>query len=145
MLCVCLFRDMLIIILNTILFTFLFARRHRVRMGSRSLFAGTVAFTTVIVVFAPSYYFCTRRRDHQEHVISMMMAANDWVPGDEMPETVPLDKDHPFLNFRDKVDGNEKDDGDLQKEFVARLKEKKEWQEPQQTQDADEVFKEVKK
>ena len=75
----------------------------------------------------------------------MMMAANDFRPGEEMPETVPLGKDHPFLNVRDKSGvGGEGDDRDLQKEFVARLKEKKEWQEPHQTQDADEVFKEVK-
>ena len=75
----------------------------------------------------------------------MMMAVNDFRPGEEMPETVPLDKNHPFMSVRDKVDGNEGDDRDLQKEFVARLKEKKDWQEPHQTQDADDVFKEVKK
>lgn len=72
------------------------------------------------------------------------MAVNDFRPGDEMPETIPLDKDHPFLDVRDKVDG-ERGERDLQKEFVARLKERKEWQEPYQTQDAEDVFKEVKK
>lgn len=74
------------------------------------------------------------------------MAVNDFRPGDEMPETIPLDKDHPFLDVRDKGDGEKGDDErSLQKEFVARLKEKKEWQEPYQTQDAHDVFKEVKK
>lgn len=73
----------------------------------------------------------------------MWGVANDFRPGEEMPETVPLDENHPFMNVRDKADGNG-DDKDLLKEFVARLKEKKEWQEPHKTQDADKVFKEVK-
>ncbi len=118
-------------------------------MGSRSLFAGKVAFGTAFLVVVPSYYFCYRKREHQEHVIELMMAVNDFRPGDEMPETIPLDTDHPFLAVREKsVDGEKNGDGerdDLQKEFVARLKEKKEWQEPYHTQDAQDVFKEVKK
>ena len=57
----------------------------------------------------------------------MWGVANDFRPGEEMPETVPLDENHPFMNVRDKADGNG-DDKDLLKEFVARLKEKKEWQ-----------------
>ena len=118
-------------------------------MGSRSLFAGKVAFGTAFLVVLPSYYFCYRKREHQEHVIELMMAVNDFRPTDEMPETIPMDKDHPFLDVRDKVDGGKGDssssDRDLQKEFVARLKEKKEWQEPHRTQDAGDVFKEVKK
>jgi len=61
-----------------------------------------------------------------------------------MPETVPLDSNHPFLSVRDSEEGG-REDRDLQKEFVARLKEKKEWQEPHPTQDAGEVFKEVKR
>ena len=118
--------------------------RHRLRMKSTPFFAINIAFGTTLLVAAPSYFFCYRKREHQEKVIEMMMAANDFRPGEEMPETVPMDKDHPFLDVRD---GNDNDNGDkdLQKEFVARLKEKKEWQEPHQTQDADEVFKEVKK
>lgn len=115
---------------------------HRLRMKSHYFFAFNIACATALVVATPSYYFCFRRREHQELVIEMMMAANDFKTEEEMPETVPLDKDHPFLSVRDKEDG---DDKDLQKEFVARLKEKKDWQEPHQTQDADEVFKEVKK
>ena len=123
---------------------------HRRRMGSRNLFAGGVAYGTMILVFAPSYYFCYRKREHQEHVIEMMMAANDFLPGEEMPESVPLERgEHPFLDVKDKggvgIDDDNYDDRDLQKEFVARLKEKKDWQEPHHTKDADEVFKEVKK
>lgn len=117
---------------------------HRRRMGSRNLFAGGIAYGTVLLVAAPSYYFCFRKREHQEHVIEMMMAANDFLPGEEMPESVPLDKEHPFLDVKDTSEESD-NDRDLQKEFVARLKEKKEWQEPTPTQDADEVFKEVKK
>ena len=117
---------------------------HRRRMGSRNIFAGGVAYGTVLLVAAPSYYFCFRKREHQENVIEMMMAANDFLPGEDMPEEVPLNREHPFLEAKDKNIGD-RDDRDLQKEFVARLKEKKDWQEPHQTQDVDEVFKEVKK
>ncbi|KAL9182573.1 hypothetical protein ACHAXT_013225 [Thalassiosira profunda] len=116
---------------------------HRLRMKSHPFFAINVAFGTAMLVAAPSYYFCFRRREHQERVIEMMMAANDFQVGEEMPEEVPLDKDHPFLNVKEKDE--ESSEGDLQKEFVARLKEKKEWQEPHKTQDADDVFKEVKR
>mmetsp|Transcript_16355 Transcript_16355/g.25638 ORF Transcript_16355/g.25638 Transcript_16355/m.25638 type:complete len:206 (+) Transcript_16355:2-619(+) len=121
---------------------------HRLRMKSNPFFVINVAFGTALLVAAPSYYFCYRRREHQEQVIEMMMAVNDFRPGEEMPESVPLDENHPFLNVRDKVlDGRDNDgnDGDLQKEFVARLKAKKDWQEPHRTQDLEEVFKEVKK
>lgn len=115
-------------------------------MKSNPFFVINVAFGTALLVAAPSYYFCYRRREHQEKVIEMMMAVNDFRPGEEMPETVPLDENHPFLSVREKMDGDsDGNDRDLQKEFVARLKEKKDWQEPHRTQDADEVFKEVKK
>ena len=74
----------------------------------------------------------------------MMMAANDFRPGEEMPETVPLDESHPFLNVNNKAEGDD-EDKDLKKEFIARLKEKKEWQEQHQLTDADKVFKEKKR
>jgi hypothetical protein len=117
-------------------------------MKSHPFFAINLPFT------APSYYFCFRRRERQEKVIEMMMTANDFRPGEEMPETVPLDESHPFLNVKDKevVEGGsggedgERSEGDLQKEFVARLKEKKEWEAPHpRGEDADKVFKEVKR
>lgn len=77
-----------------------------------------------------------------------MMTANDILPGQEMPEPVPVDEDHPFLSARggetDPSTG-EKSTGDMQKEFVARLKEKKEWQVPHRTEDAGDVFREVPK
>jgi len=116
---------------------------HRLRMQSRPFFAGKVAFATVCLVYFPSYYFCAKRREQQERVIEMMMAVNDFRPGEEMPEAVPLNEYHPFLNTNE---GNGEDDvTGLQKEFVARLKERKDWQEPHQTQDAGDVFKEVKR
>lgn len=124
---------------------------HRLRMKSHPLFAINIAFLTTITVTLPSYYFCYRKRDHQERVIEMMMAANDFRPGEEVPEQIPIGKDHPFLDVKEDGDaaatsgGNsEKDEATLQKEFVARLKEKKEWQEPHQIQDANKIFKEKK-
>ncbi|KAL3801558.1 hypothetical protein ACHAWO_001363 [Cyclotella atomus] len=120
---------------------------HRLRMKSHPFFAGNVAFFTTILVAAPSYYFCFRKREHQEKVIEMMMAANDFRPGEEMPETVPLDESHPFLNVKNTSDGANGggNDTDLKKEFIARLKEKKEWQEQHQLADADKIFKEKKR
>lgn len=124
---------------------------HRLRMKSHPLFAINIAFLTTITVTLPSYYFCYRKRDHQERVIEMMMAANDFRPGEEVPEQIPIGDDHPFLDVKKEGDtaatsgGNgEKDEATLQKEFVARLKEKKEWQEPHQIQDANKIFKEKK-
>ena len=73
-----------------------------------------------------------------------MMAANDFRPGEEIPEQVPIGKDHPFLDVKEESGEGEKDEATLQKEFVARLKEKKEWQEQHQLQDADKIFKEKK-
>ena len=75
---------------------------HRLRMKSHPMFAGNVAFGTAMLVAAPSYYFCVRRREHQEKVIEMMMAVNDFAPGEEMPEEVPLDENHPFITVRDR-------------------------------------------
>lgn len=117
---------------------------HRLRMKSHPLFAINIAFLTTITVTLPSYYFCYRKRDHQERVIEMMMAANDFRPGEEIPEQVPIGKDHPFLDVKEENGEGEKDEATLQKEFVARLKEKKEWQEQHQLQDADKIFKEKK-
>ncbi|KAL7467759.1 hypothetical protein ACHAXS_008003 [Conticribra weissflogii] len=117
---------------------------HRLRMKSHPLFAVNVAFATTAIVVAPSYYFCYRKREHQERVIEMMMAANDFRPGEEMPEQVPID-DHPFLSNDPGIAKDEESAGGLQKEFVARLKEKKEWQVQHQIEDADKVFREVEK
>ena len=44
---------------------------HRLRMGSKPLIAGHAFFGTFMIVMLPSYYFCYRRREHQENVIEM--------------------------------------------------------------------------
>ena len=69
-----------------------------------------------------------------------MMKANDFKHGEEMPEEIPVEE-HPFL------DGSKENEAGMQKEFIARLKERKEWQKapPLKEQDAANVFKEVKK
>ena len=90
-------------------------------MKSKPFFAVNVAFVTTVMVAAPSYYFCYRRREHKEATIEMMMRANDFQHHEEMPEPVPHSQ-HPFLENGDDSESKQ------QKEFVARLKEKKEWQ-----------------
>ena len=110
-------------------------------MKSHPFFALNVAFGTSLLVTIPSYYFCYRRREHKEDTIEMMMKANAFQEGKDMPEPVPM-KQHPFLEDGDDGENNKR----LQKEFVARMKERKEWQKPDKiAQDADEVFREVKK
>ena len=109
-------------------------------MKSSPLFVLNSAFVTTALVAAPSYYFCYRRREHKEATIEMMMKANDFQHSEEMPEPIP-NAEHPFLEEMD----NEKTDSLKQKEFVARLKEKKEWQKQDPMDDASNVFKEVKK
>jgi|EP00979_Chaetoceros_neogracilis_P015588 hypothetical protein len=106
---------------------------HRLRMKSRPFFAMNVAFSTSLIVAAPSYYFCYRRREHKEATIELMMRANDFENVEEMPEPIPQEQ-HPFLN--------DDDDGIRRKEFIANLKEKKEWQKQTPMTDADKVFRE---
>jgi len=65
----------------------------------------------------------------------MMMKANDFQGVEEMPEPIPYDQ-HPFLN--------DDDEGIRRKEFVANLKEKKEWQKQTPMDDAANVFQEKK-
>mmetsp|Transcript_22069 Transcript_22069/g.32677 ORF Transcript_22069/g.32677 Transcript_22069/m.32677 type:complete len:167 (+) Transcript_22069:150-650(+) len=106
---------------------------HRLRMKSHPFFAMNVAFATSLLVAAPSYYFCYRRREHKEATIELMMRANDFENVEEMPEPVPH-KEHPFLN--------DDDEGIRRKEFIANLKEQKEWQKQTPMKDADQVFRE---
>jgi len=108
-------------------------------MKSSPLLVINAAFVTTAIVTGPSYYFCYRRREHKEATIEMMMKANDFQHYDDMPEPIPKEQ-HPFLE-----NGNEDTDVIKQKEFVARLKEKKEWQKQEPMDDASNVFKEVKK
>lgn len=65
-----------------------------------------------------------------------MMKANDFQEASEMPEEIPAGDNHPFLE--PSADGLE------QKEFVAHLPERKEWQKQVPQQDAKDVFVETK-
>ena len=67
------------------------------------------------------------------------MKANDFQHHEEMPEPIPQ-SEHPFLEAV-----NDDNEGMRQKEFVARLKEKKEWQKQEPMDDASNVFKEIRK
>ena len=109
-------------------------------MKSSPLMVINAAFLTTGIVAAPSYYFCYRRREHKEATIEMMMKANDFQHQEEMPEPIPQEE-HPFL----ESNNIEEEDIIKQKEFVARLKEKKEWQKQDPMDDASNVFKEVNK
>uniref|UniRef100_A0A7S3QIZ6 Cytochrome c oxidase assembly protein COX20, mitochondrial n=1 Tax=Chaetoceros debilis TaxID=122233 RepID=A0A7S3QIZ6_9STRA len=106
---------------------------HRLRMKSRPFFAFNVAFGTTFLVAMPSYYFCFKRREHKEATIEMMMRANDFENVEEMPEEIPVDQ-HPFMT-------SEEDEKKQRKNFVARLKEKKEWQKQDGMKNVEDVFK----
>jgi hypothetical protein len=106
-------------------------------MKSSPLMVLNSAFFTTFLVAGPSYYFCFKRREHKEATIELMMRANDFNHQEDMPEPIP-NKEHPFLEVSDA------DESIKQKEFVARLKEKKEWQKQDTIKDASNVFKEVK-
>ena len=60
-------------------------------------------------------------------MIEMMMKANDFQHSEEMPEPIPQEE-HPFLLHPGDGGGEEYEEQRQRKEFVARLKEKKEWQ-----------------
>eukprot|EP00957_Ditylum_brightwellii_P211935 15366778-Ditylum_brightwellii.AAC.1 len=66
-----------------------------------------------------------------------MMRANDFRHEEEAPPEIDL-KEHPFLEEK------KKDDDQLRKEFVGRLKERKEWQPNYKESEILEELKEVK-
>lgn len=96
---------------------------HRIRMKTHPSWVFFSVLGTMTIVTFPSYYFCHKRRDHKEQMIEMMMKANDFQHSEEMPEPIPKEE-HPFLD----VEGERENEDKRRKEFVARLKEKKEWQ-----------------
>lgn len=102
---------------------------HRIRMKSHPQWTFFSILGTLTVVTFPSYYFCHKRRDHKEQMIEMMMKANDFQHSEEMPEPIPQEE-HPFLlhSHGNNGGGEEHEEQRQRKEFVARLKEKKEWQ-----------------
>jgi len=66
----------------------------------------------------------------------MMMRANDFDNVEKMPEEIPAEQ-HPFMT-------NDDDEGKRRQEFVARLKEKKEWQKQDGMKDVEDIFKKEK-
>ena len=90
-----------------------------------------------MIVMAPSYYFCYRRREHQEQVIEMMMNYNQFGHAKEMPADTPLEE-HPFW---EKAEESLSTESKHDREFRGMIKERKEWQKPQD-QSFEEIFKE---
>jgi len=109
---------------------------HRFRMASPTTTAVHAGFATTFVVYLGSYYFCAKRRDYQEQMIELMMRLNTFEPATSMPEERPLDETHPFVEPASQQGGS----GIPERQFVANLPERKEWQSPLPTQDADRVF-----
>ena len=95
---------------------------HRMRMGTSPRNAGHVFFGTFMLVMWPSYYFCYRRRDHQEQVIEAMMKYNQFGHAADMPAETPLEE-HPFWEK-----GTTQDATQHESEFRGMIKERKEWQ-----------------
>jgi hypothetical protein len=97
---------------------------HRFRMHSPVTRAVHVGFVTMMGVYVGSYYFCVKRRDHEEHMIQLMMKLNSFEPASIMPEERPIDETHPFV----APGKGEKGDVLAQKQYVVNLPERKEWQ-----------------
>ena len=117
------------------------------RMGAKPVMAGHVFFGSFMVVMLPSYYFCYRRREHQEHVIEMMMKYNQFGHATDLPEEPPLEE-HPFWKQDDGENSlNNFEENSLSKhdrEFRGMIKERKEWQKAAQDPSFDEIFQEKK-
>ena len=94
---------------------------HRFRMGSSTRIATHAGFSTLFVVYAGSYYFCCKRRDHQEKMIETMMRLNEFQHAEYLPETIPVDERHPFAVPSDKDDP---DEISKPKQYVAHLPER---------------------
>ena len=108
---------------------------HRFRMQSPIGFAVNVGFFTLMSVNFGSYYYCVRRRDYQEQTIEMLMKYNEFLTADQMPEQVPIDDDHPFVQS-----AREGSPGLPEQQYIVNMPERKEWQPPLPTQDAGDVF-----
>ena len=93
-----------------------------------------------MVVMLPSYYFCYRRREHQEEVIEKMMQYNQFGHATDLPAEPPLEQ-HPFWEEGTAVDQTERTKHD--REFRGMIKERKEWQKSQDPS-FDEIFQEKK-
>jgi hypothetical protein len=119
-------------------------------MGSRVPWAVNVGFGTTLLVTTMSYYFCVRTRQHKEQVIEYMMKAQMVEEAQHMPPEPPLEH-HPFLAPATTTTDSTATATDSAatvtglREYRGMLPEKKEWQQPLETQDAKDVLKEVKR
>ena len=111
---------------------------HRFRMQSRMQFAANVGFASAMVVHVGSYYFCVKRRDYREQMIELMMKLNTFEHALNMPQQTPVNEHHPFVR---PVDGSEDAVTVPERQYVAHLPERKEWQKQLPTQEASDVFK----
>jgi hypothetical protein len=112
---------------------------HRFRMVSPTKFAVNIGMSSLMVVYVGSYYFCVKKRDYREKMIKIMMQLNSFEPAVEMPEQVPYDALHPFVE--PAVD--DQSGIPAERQYVANLPERKEWQPQLPTQDFDKVFQEA--
>jgi hypothetical protein len=104
-------------------------------MGASTQMAGHVFFGTCMFVMLPSYYFCYRRREHQEQVIEMMMKYNQFGHATEMPPEPPIEE-HPFWQKKSSDTGEKHES-----EYRGMIKERKDWQKPKD-QSIEEIFSE---
>jgi Protein of unknown function (DUF3767) len=111
---------------------------HRFRMQSRTSLVVNAGFSTFFLVYLGSYYFCVKRRDYKELMIEQMMKLNAFEHALQMPEPVPLDENHPFVEPPASTYDDSK--AVAPKQYVAHLPERKEWQPPLPSQDASNVF-----
>lgn len=112
---------------------------HRIRMQSPRQFTANVGFGTLMVVYVGSYYFCVKRRDYREEMIELMMKLNSFEHALNMPQQPPVDENHPFVR---PVEGDA-EAVPAERQYVAHLPERKEWQKQLPTQDASQVFQPV--
>lgn len=94
-------------------------------MGTSPVMAGHVFFGTCMFVMLPSYYFCYRKREHQEEVIEMMMKYNRFGHAKELPPEPPLEE-HPF--WQKVEDDQQQEAARHASEYRGMIKERKEWQ-----------------
>mmetsp|Transcript_83230 Transcript_83230/g.231662 ORF Transcript_83230/g.231662 Transcript_83230/m.231662 type:complete len:190 (+) Transcript_83230:82-651(+) len=113
---------------------------HRMRMGTNPRMSGHIFFGTCMFVMLPSYYFCYRRREHQEKVIEMMMQYNQFGHAKEMPAEPPLEE-HPFWQKASGDNSGTTGGGKHESEYRGMIKERKEWQKPKD-QSIEEIFSE---
>ena len=115
---------------------------HRFRMRSPTQFAANVGFGSLMVVYVGSYYFCVKRRDYKEQMIELMMKLNSFEHALNMPQQPPVDEHHPFVRPADNI-GDEDASSSVvptERQYVAHLPERKEWQKQLPTQEASQVF-----